>query len=167
MNTEDISNNEETVITIPIINILIILTIILILILPSMLKLNKGLFIIGFIAAVLIMNLFLTFFKVLYYDNSWYTQQYQYNTSHIYNEALKDIVKDTKTDFYYYFDAAYHSVINSFTYVNIKDNTQYVFSSFYESIKFVLRPFGKGFKYIFYGEPKSKYIPKRKKYSYE
>ena len=72
--SEEINISKENQIPFPIINVLIIMTIILILIIPSMLKLNKGFFIIGFIVAVLVMNLVLTFFKVLYYDNSWYTQ---------------------------------------------------------------------------------------------
>lgn len=165
MNEEINPNNLNTEANIPIVSILILLTIILIIIIPMTLKLNKGLFIIGFIAAVLIMNLLLTFFKVLYHDNSWYTQQYKYNTSHIYNEAFKDVVNDTKNGFYYYIDTAYRSVANSFTYDRIKDNTKYVFSSIYESIKYVCRPIGKGIKYIFIGEPASKYQPKRKKHS--
>ena len=61
-----INSSKENQIPFPIINALIIMTIILILIIPSMLKLNKGFFIIGFIVAVLFMNLILTFFKVLY-----------------------------------------------------------------------------------------------------
>ena len=69
--SEDVNAKNENTIDIPIVNILIFLTILLILITPSMLKLNKCLFIIGFIIAILLMNLSLTFFKVLYYDNSW------------------------------------------------------------------------------------------------
>ena len=159
--SEEINISKENQIPFPIINVLIIITIILILIIPSMLKLNKGFFIIGFIVAVLVMNLVLTFFKVLYYDNSWYTQQYQYKNDHLYKEALNDVVNDTKKGFYYYVDSAYHSVWNSFSYSNIKDNTKYVCSSIYESIKYV----GRGIKSIFQGEPKENYIPKRKKYS--
>ena len=159
--SEEINISKENQIPFPIINALIIMAIILILIIPSMLKLNKGFFIIGFIVAVLVMNLVLTFFKVLYYDNSWYTQQYQYKNDHLYKEALNDVVNDTKKGFYYYVDSAYHSVWNSFSYSNIKDNAKYVCSSIYESIKYV----GRGIKSIFQGEPKENYIPKRKKYS--
>ena len=151
----------NTDIPFPIINILIILTILLILIVPSMLKLNKGCFIVGFIIAVLIMNLSLTFFKVLYYDNSWYTQQYQYNNSYVYKEALNDVVNDTKNGFYYYMSEAYHAVGNSFKYHNIKDNTIYVFSTIYN---YTLKPIGKGIKHIFYGEPKSNYKTTRQKH---
>ena len=162
---EDINpNNENGEINIPIFNILIVLTLIFIFFIPSLLKLNKGLFVIGFIIAVLIMNLLLTFFKVLYYDNSWYTQPYKSNNTYIYNEALKDVANKTKNGFYYYINATYHSAANSLKYENIKDNTKYVFNSIYETMKYVFRPFVKGFKYIFIGEPKSAYIPKRKKY---
>ena len=160
--SEDVNAENENTIDIPIVNILIFLTILLILITPSMLKLNKCLFIIGFIIAILLMNLSLTFFKVLYYDNSWYTQEYKYNNSHIYKEAINDVYNDTKIGFYYYIDAAYHSFSNSLTYNNIKDNTKYVCSSIYQ---YIFRPIGNGIKYIVYGEPKAHYKPKRKKYS--
>ena len=60
---------------------------------------------------ILLMNLSLTFFKVLYYDNSWYTQEYKYNNSHIYKEEINDVYNDTKIGFYYYIDAAYHSFL--------------------------------------------------------
>ena len=160
--SESIISENESTINIPIINILIFLTLLLILITPSILKLNKYLFIIGFIIAVLIMNLLLTFFKVLYYDNSWYTQEYKYNNSHIYKESIDDVYNDTKAGFYYYIDTAYHSVYNSLTYNNIKDNTIYICSSIYY---YIFKPIGNGIKYIFYGEPKANYKPTRKKYS--
>ena len=143
------NSEEEKNILFPVINVLIILTIILILMLPSILKLNKGCFIIGFIIAVFIMNLLLTFFKVLYYDNSWYTQKYQYNNSDIYKEAINDVVDDTKKGFYYYIDEVY----NSFEIKNF-------FSSIYNKF---FKPIGKGIKYIFYREPKSSYKPTRQK----
>ena len=165
MSEEEVNTNIKSQLEIPIVNILIILTVIFILIIPSMLKLNKLSFIIGFIAAVLIMNFLLTFFKVLYYDNSWYTQQYHYNNSHIYEEAINDVVNDTKNGFYYYVEAAYHSVGNSLSCNNIKENTKYVFGSIYETIKYYLSPIGRGIKSIFYGEPKSNYNTTRKKYS--
>ena len=164
MSEEDVNTNFEYQIQVPIVNILIIITFIFILIIPSMLRLNKVSFIIGFIVAVLIMNFILTFFKVLYYDNSWYTCKYQYNNSYIYKEAINNVVNDTKNGFYYYMDAAYHSVGNSLSYNNIKENTKYVFGSIYESIKYVFSPIGRGIKSIFYGEPKSSYNTTRKKY---
>ena len=99
MSKEEDNIISENQIEIPIVNILIIITVIFILIIPSMLKLNKALFIFGFIMAVLIMNFLLTFFKVLYYDNSWYTCKYQYNNSYVYKEALNDVVNDTKNGF--------------------------------------------------------------------
>ena len=165
MSEDEDNTSFENQIEIPIVNILIIITVIFMLIIPSMLKLNKISFIIGFIAAVLIMNFFLTFFKVLYFDNSWYTCKYQYNNSHIYKEALNDVVNDTKKGFYYYVNTAYHSIGNSLSYNNIKDNTKYVFGSIYESIKYIFSPIGRGIKSIFYGEPKSNYKTTRKKYS--
>ena len=165
MSEDEDNTSFENQIEIPIVNILIIITVIFMLIIPSMLKLNKISFIIGFIAAVLIMNFVLTFFKVLYYDNSWYTCKYQYNNSYIYKEALNDVVNDTKKGFYYYVDTAYHSIGNSLSYNNIKDNTKYVFGSIYESIKYIFSPIGRGIKSIFYGEPKSNYKTTRKKYS--
>ena len=152
-----INSSKENQILFPIINALIIMTIILILIIPSMLKLNKGFFIFGFIVVVLVMNLILTFFKVLYYDNSWYIQQYQYKNDHLYKEAINDVVNDTKKGFYYYVDSASHSIWNSLSYSNIKDNTKYACSSIYESIKYV----GRGIKSFFIGQPKANYIPTR------
>ena len=153
-------SDNENIISIPIVNILIILTLLFIFITPSMLKLNKYLFIIGFIIAVLLMNLSLTFFKVLYYDNSWYTQEYKYNNSHIYKESINDVYNNTKFGFYYYFEAAYHSISNSLTYNNIKDNTKYVCGSIYQ---YIFKPIGNGIKYCFYGIPKSDYKTTRTK----
>ena len=163
--SEEINLSNRNQVSFPIINVLIILTIVLILIIPPMLKLNKGFFIIGFILSVLIMNLILTFFKVLYYDNSWYTQQYQYKDDHLYKEAINDVFNDTKKGFYYYVDAAYHSVRNSFSYNNIKDNGKYIGSSIYESIKNLFSSIGRGIKYIFIREPKSNYETTRTKYA--
>jgi len=40
------------------------------------------------IIAIVIMNFIITYLKVLYYDNSWYTEKYQYNKSHIYKETI-------------------------------------------------------------------------------
>ena len=160
--SEGFNSENESTIDIPIVNILIFLTILLILITPSMLKLNKFLFIIGFIIAILLMNLLLTFFKVLYYDNSWYTQEYKYNNSNIYKEAINDVYNDTKTGFYYYIDVAYHSFFSSLTYNNIKDNTKYVCGSIFQ---YIFKPIGKGIKYIFYGKPKADYNTTRTKYT--
>ena len=159
--SEEVNSVNENTIHFPIVNFFIFLTFLLILITPSMLKLNKYLFIIGFIIAVLIMNLSLTFIKVLYYDNSWYTQEYKYNNTYIYKEAINDVYNDTKYGFYYYIDTIYQSVSNSLTYNNIKDNTKFLCGSFYE---YILRPIGHGIKYIFYGEPKANYRTRRKKY---
>ena len=158
--SEQINMDDEFETSLPIVDILIIITIIFILFIPSILKLNKYLFVVGFIIAVLVMNLFLTFFKVLYYDNSWYSQKYQYNNSDIYKETFNDIVNDTKSNFYYLMQASYQSL----TYDNIKDNSIYIFGTLYDSIKFIVRPIGKGIKYVFYGESKSNYKPKRIKY---
>ena len=158
--SEQINMDDEFETSLPIIDILIIITIIFILFIPSILKLNKYLFVVGFIIAVLVMNLFLTFFKVLYYDNSWYSQKYQYNNSDIYKETFNDIVNDTKTNFYYFIQASYQSL----TFDNIKDNSKYIFGTLYDSIKFIVRPIGKGIKYVFYGESKANYKPKRIKY---
>ena len=157
----DKSNSEDKIeIPFPIINVLIILSITFILIAPSMLKLNKGCYIIGIILAVLLMNFTLSFFKVLYYDNSWYSQQFQYNNTYVYKEALNDVVNDTKNGFYYYMSEAYHAIGDSFTFYNIKDNTIYVFRTIYN---YTLKPIGKGFKYVFYGQPKSNYKTTRHK----
>ena len=164
MNDEINPNNENAEMNIPIFNILIVLTLIFIFFIPSLLKLNKGLFVIGFIIAVLIMNLLLTFFKVLYHDKSYYTQPYNYNKSHIYNEAWKDVANNTKNGFYYYINATYHSAANSLRYENIKDNDKYFFKYNYETMKYVFRNIVKEFKYIYIAEPKSKYITKKKKY---
>ena len=158
--SEQINMDDELETSLPIVDILIIITIIFILFIPSILKLNKYLFIVGFIIAVLVMNLFLTFFKVLYYDNSWYSQKYQYNNSDIYKETFNDIVNDTKSNFYYLIQASYQSL----TFDNIKDNSIYIFGTLYDSIKFIVRPIGKGIKYVFYGESKANYKPKRIKY---
>ena len=158
--SEQINMDDEFETSLPIVDILIIITIIFILFIPSILKLNKYLFILGFIIAVLVMNLFLTFFKVLYYDNSWYSQKYQYNNSDIYKETFNDIVNDTKSNFYYLIQASYQSL----TFDNIKDNSKYIFGTLYDSIKFIVRPIGKGIKYVFYGESKANYKPKRIKY---
>jgi energy-coupling factor transporter transmembrane protein EcfT len=158
--SEQINMDDELETSLPIVDILIIITIIFILFIPSLLKLNKYLFVIGFIIAVLVMNLFLTFFKVLYYDNSWYSQKYQYNNSDIYKETFNDIVNDTKSNFYYLMQASYQSL----TFDNIKDNSIYIFGTLYDSIKFIVRPIGKGIKYVFYGESKANYKPKRIKY---
>ena len=158
--SEQINMDDEFETSLPIVDILIIITIIFILFIPSILKLNKYLFVVGFIIAVLVMNLFLTFFKVLYYDNSWYSQKYQYNNSDIYKETFNDIVNDTKSNFYYLIQASYQSL----TFDNIKDNSKYIFGTLYDSIKFIVRPIGKGIKYVFYGESKANYKPKRIKY---
>ena len=158
--SEQINMDNDIEISLPIVDILIVITILFILFIPSMLKLNKFLFVIGFIIAVLVMHLFLTFFKVLYYDNSWYSQKYQYNKSHIYQEALNDVVNDTKSNFYYLIQTSYQSL----TFENVVDNSKYIFGTLYDSIKFIVRPIGNGIKYVFYGESKSKYIPKRNKY---
>jgi energy-coupling factor transporter transmembrane protein EcfT len=158
--SEQVNMDDEFETSFPIVDILIIITIIFILFIPSLLKLNKYLFVIGFIIAVLVMNLFLTFFKVLYYDNSWYSQKYQYNNSDIYKETFNDIVNDTKSNFYYLMQASYQSL----TFDNIKDNSIYIFGTLYDSIKFIVRPIGKGIKYVFYGESKANYKPKRIKY---
>ena len=158
--SEQINMDDELETSLPIVDILIIITIIFILFIPSILKLNKYLFVVGFIIAVLVMNLFLTFFKVLYYDNSWYSQKYQYNNSHIYKETFNDIVNETKSNFYYLIQASYQSL----TFDNIKDNSKYIFGTLYDSIKFIVRPIGKGIKFVFYGESKSNYKPKRIKY---
>jgi hypothetical protein len=158
--SEQINIDDDIETSLPIVDILIIITILFILFIPSILKLNKYLFVVGFIIAVLVMNLFLTFFKVLYYDNSWYSQKYQYNNSHIYKETFNDIVNDTKSNFYYLMQASYQSL----TYDNIKDNSIYIFGTLYDSIKFIVSPIGKGIKYVFYGESKSNYKPKRNKY---
>ena len=158
--SEQINIDDDIETSLPIVDILIIITILFILFIPSILKLNKYLFVVGFIIAVLVMNLFLTFFKVLYYDNSWYSQKYQYNNSHIYKEAFNDIVNDTKSNLYYLLQVPYQSL----TYDNIKDNSIYIFGTLYDSIKFIVRPIGKGIKYVFYGESKSNYKPKRIKY---
>lgn len=158
--SEQINMDDEFETSLPIVDILIIITIIFILFIPSILKLNKYLFILGFIIAVLVMNLFLTFFKVLYYDNSWYSQKYQYNNSDIYKETFNDIVNETKSNFYYLIQASYQSL----TFDNIKDNSKYIFGTLYDSIKFIVRPIGKGIKYVFYGESKANYKPKRIKY---
>ena len=158
--SEQVNMDDEFETSFPIVDILIIITIIFILFIPSILKLNKYLFIVGFIIAVLVMNLFLTFFKVLYYDNSWYSQKYQYNNSDIYKETFNDIVNDTKSNFYYLIQASYQSL----TFDNIKDNSKYIFGTLYDSIKFIVRPIGKGIKYVFYGESKANYKPKRIKY---
>jgi hypothetical protein len=158
--SEQVNMDDEFETSFPIVDILIIITIIFILFIPSILKLNKYLFILGFIIAVLVMNLFLTFFKVLYYDNSWYSQKYQYNNSDIYKETFNDIVNETKSNFYYLIQASYQSL----TFDNIKDNSKYIFGTLYDSIKFIVRPIGKGIKYVFYGESKANYKPKRIKY---
>jgi hypothetical protein len=158
--SEQVNMDDEFETSFPIVDILIIITIIFILFIPSLLKLNKYLFVIGFIIAVLVMNLFLTFFKVLYYDNSWYSQKYQYNNSDIYKETFNDIVNDTKSNFYYLMQASYQSL----TFDHIKDNSIYIFGTLYDSIKFIVRPIGKGIKYVFYGESKANYKPKRIKY---
>ena len=133
MNNE-IDSDNDLQIPVPIFNIILFIFSLFFILIPSLLKLNKCLYCTGFIIAIVIMNFIITYHKVLYYDNSWYTQKYQYNKSHIYKETINK------------------SSFNNFI------------SSTYNGMKYILSPLGKGIKFIFYGEPKSRYRPKRKKY---
>ena len=133
MNNETDSDNDLQI-PVPFFDFILIIIFIIIILIPSLLKLNKYLYFTGFIIAIVIMNFIITYLKVLYYDNSWYSEKYQYNKSHIYKETINK------------------SSFNNFI------------SSTYNGMKYILSPLGKGIKFIFYGEPKSRYKPKRKKY---
>ena len=140
INTNDDINIKQT--SFPFFSLTLIFTLILCLIFPSRLKLNKKFYILGIAVSAFFMNLLFSYFKVLYYDNSWYTQEYQYNKSHAYDQGYREIIYD-----------------------NQKDIDKSVSGSIYDAVKNAFIYIGKGIKFIFYGESKSNYVPMRKKYS--
>ena len=147
-------NKEKEFFSSSFINISLIITILLIIILPSVIKMNKGYFWVGIIISFFLMNILITFDKVLNYDNSWYTQKYEYNSSYVYNQAINDLYNSTKRKFSDYTNATYYSIKNSFNFTNIKENAGYLFNSI-----------GNGIKNLFQRKPKAEYKPQRKKYS--
>ena len=144
-------NNLDNGISIPVsvFDIFLFILFLIILLFPSIFKLNRKVFLISFIIAIIIIKFLLTFYNVLYYNNSWYTQKYDYNKSHIYKEALNEVYNNTKNNLNYF----RHYIHNSFTYNKIRDNTKYILYSTYNSIKYISSPIVQRIKSIFYGKP--------------
>ena len=147
--SEEMTSNDEGSYSNFIINIMICTSIFLMVSVPLRLKLNKWAYFIGIIISMFLINFGFTFYKVLHYDNSWYTQRYHYNTSHLTEEAANDIFNNMKEGFFSFF-----------TYGNIKNNTKNFVGYIYGPMKGI----GKGIKNFFIGEPKCCYRTTRKRH---
>ena len=162
---KEINSNKDgdiKYIAFPYFKLAFIFTVILCFIIPSRLKLNKMIFFIGIAISILITNLLFTYYKVLYYDNSWYTQEYHYNKSHAYDQGIKDIINETTKGINYYTKKSYNTDQNTLYSDNeIKKDKNYL-GCIYESIKYIFTTIGEKIKYIFYGESKANYVPMRK-----
>ena len=97
--------------------IAIILTIILLLVIPSILKLNRCSYFFGFIISNLIIYFMILFLNTYYIENSWYTEQYHLNNTYIYKEAFKDIFIDTKKNIKYGVNNIFDYIKNGFSYI--------------------------------------------------
>ena len=97
-------------------------TIILSLIIPWILKLNRTSFYIGFIISILIINFSISFLKNYFFDNSWYSEQYNYNNVKIYKETFKDIFIDIKEGIKYGMEFLISPI--KYVYNKIKGNKQ-------------------------------------------
>ena len=145
--------------------IMLLIILLIFLYIPSYLKVNSKLFIISFIISALITNFILTYIKILYFDNTWYTQKYVPNNNQIYKKAFDDIIKDSENNLNYYKNATIDAISNALTLENLKENSKIAFSSLVKVIKFVFSPLEKGFiciKNYIVGEPKKNYPNSRK-----
>ena len=145
--------------------IMLLITLFIFLYVPSYLKINSKLFIISFIISAFITNFILTYIKILYFDNTWYTQKYDPNKKYIYKKAFDDIVKDSENNLNYYKTATLDAISNALTFENLKENSKIAFSSLVNAIKYVFSPIGKGLskvKNLIIGEPKKNYPNSRK-----
>ena len=87
--------------------------IIISILIPWIFKLNRNSFLVGFVTSILIINFSIFYLKNYFYDESWYTEQYQYNNTTIYKETFKDIIIDVK-----------EGVINGFNYIFAKSKSK-------------------------------------------
>ena len=145
--------------------IMLFITLFIFLYVPSYLKINSKVFIISFIISVFITNFILTYIKILYFDNTWYTQKYYPNNKEMYKKAFDDIVKDSENKLNDYKTATIDTISNALTFENLKENSKIAINSLFNVIKFVFSPIGKGLscvKNLIIGEPKKNYPNTRK-----
>ena len=77
--------------------------IIISIIIPLIFKLNRGSFFIGFMISILIINFSFTFFKNYFFNESWYSDEYNYNNATIFKNTFYNIWLDIKDLFGFLF----------------------------------------------------------------